>query len=236
MLRGYEAVFFDAGETLFGVYPSTGYHYEVVARRYGCLATAEQIDAIFAQVWVAHDGAAHARHQSDRDSEREWWRAVVFDVFSRVGPVSDRDALFDELYGLFNGPDIWRLYPEVIGVLKQLKALGKKIGIISNWKPGLVELCDALGLSPYMDFILTSGEFGVAKPDPRIFHAALELARVQPKSAIHIGDSLHDDVRGAVGAGLHSVLVVRNHKRIDSVPTEIPNLAIIKDLDGLLEP
>ncbi|HEX6726854.1 MAG TPA: HAD-IA family hydrolase, partial [Nitrospira sp.] len=49
-----------------------------------------------------------------------------------------------------------------------------------------------------------------AKPAPQIFQIALEKHAVDPEEALHVGDSLRDDVEGATKAGLHAVLLDRD--------------------------
>ncbi len=57
-----------------------------------------------------------------------------------------------------------------------------------------------------MGVILDSAVVGVAKPDPRIFHLALEALDVPADGTVlHVGDSLRYDVAGALAAGLQPV-------------------------------
>jgi len=58
--------------------------------------------------------------------------------------------------------------------------------------------------------VVTSSEFGARKPDPSIFAGALELAGVPAAKALHVGDSLEDDVAGARAAGIEAVLMRRD--------------------------
>ncbi len=66
-----------------------------------------------------------------------------------------------------------------------------------------------VGLSPYLDGIVTSAEVGARKPDPAIFERALALAGVPASTAMHVGDKPADDVAGARNAGIEPVLIVR---------------------------
>ena len=50
--------------------------------------------------------------------------------------------------------------------------------------------------------VIDSAVVGAAKPDPRIFHAALARAGVAPDEAVHVGDTLANDVAGARAAGI----------------------------------
>ncbi len=66
-----------------------------------------------------------------------------------------------------------------------------------------------IGLGEYFRAGLSAQEFGVGKPDARIFHAAAEAAGVQPHEVLHVGDDAALDVLGALGAGLQTVWVNR---------------------------
>ena len=60
-----------------------------------------------------------------------------------------------------------------------------------------------------MDFLLTSEEAGVTKPDVRIFEKALKIADIDRKRAVFIGDSWSVDIVGAHQAGIRSVWLNR---------------------------
>ncbi|ABB12667.1 HAD family hydrolase [Burkholderia lata] len=57
---------------------------------------------------------------------------------------------------------------------------------------------------------LSAQAFGVAKPEPGIFHAAAETLDVQPAELLHVGDDYHLDIVGALNAGLQAAWVVRD--------------------------
>ena len=61
---------------------------------------------------------------------------------------------------------------------------------------------DRVGLTPHVDEILDSHDFGVEKPDPRLFHLALAASGTDAATTVHVGDFLHIDVVGARAAGL----------------------------------
>ena len=56
--------------------------------------------------------------------------------------------------------------------------------------------------------MIDSHEAGFSKPDPRIFHAALDLMGLEPSDAWYVGDSVFHDVNGARAAGLSTALLV----------------------------
>lgn len=61
--------------------------------------------------------------------------------------------------------------------------------------------------APFFYAAVRAHEFGVAKPDPRIFHAAAQAAEVAPSEVLHVGDDSHHDVEGARGAGIAAVWI-----------------------------
>lgn len=103
------------------------------------------------------------------------------------------------------------LFDDAVGVLSALRERGHRIGIITNG-PADVQRAkvDLLGVEPLVDFVIISGEFGAAKPDPSIFREALRLGSATAPEALHVGDSLEFDVAGASAAGIRSVWVNRH--------------------------
>jgi HAD superfamily hydrolase (TIGR01549 family) len=61
---------------------------------------------------------------------------------------------------------------------------------------------EAAGLGSYFPVVLVSEEVGCEKPDPRIFALALSRLGVGPEAALHVGDSIEHDYRGARAAGI----------------------------------
>lgn len=66
-----------------------------------------------------------------------------------------------------------------------------------------------VGLAPFFVGAVSASEYGVAKPDARIFHAAANQAGVASADALHVGDDAALDVLGALGAGMQTVWVNR---------------------------
>jgi putative hydrolase of the HAD superfamily len=101
-------------------------------------------------------------------------------------------------------------YPDVEPALRALRAAGLTLVVTSNWDCSLGDWLDPLGLLELVDGVVTSAVVGVAKPDPAPFRRALELAGVEADQAVHVGDSLENDVAGARAAGIRAVLLARD--------------------------
>ena len=66
-----------------------------------------------------------------------------------------------------------------------------------------------VGIDRFFRAAVSAREFGVGKPDPRIFHAAAGAVDVRPQDVLHVGDDATLDVVGAVNAGMQAVWVNR---------------------------
>jgi putative hydrolase of the HAD superfamily len=95
--------------------------------------------------------------------------------------------------------------------LPALAALGDHVlVVVSNWDCSLADWLGPAGLLDRVEAVVTSAEVGVAKPGRAIFERALELAGARAADAVHVGDSLDNDVAGALAAGIRPVLVARD--------------------------
>ena len=84
---------------------------------------------------------------------------------------------------------------------------------------------------------VSSGDVGISKPDPAIFHMALEQAGcTPPEDAVMIGDRLDNDVRPAKALGFGTVRILQGPGRFQQPrdDAEIPD-ATVADLDELAE-
>ena len=101
------------------------------------------------------------------------------------------------------------LFDDVIPALDALRKRSLTIGILSNVQRDSSKLLDDLGLTPYIDVLMTSREANADKPEPAIFLAALERANVDAAEAIHVGDQYNVDVAGAKRVNIRPLLLDR---------------------------
>jgi FMN hydrolase / 5-amino-6-(5-phospho-D-ribitylamino)uracil phosphatase len=66
-----------------------------------------------------------------------------------------------------------------------------------------------IGLGEFFRASISAREFGVGKPDPRIFHAAAGAVDVAVGEVLHVGDDTTLDMLGALNAGMHAAWVNR---------------------------
>jgi putative hydrolase of the HAD superfamily len=77
---------------------------------------------------------------------------------------------------------------------------------------------------------VTNGEsIGIKKPNPKIFHYALEIAGTQAKQSIMIGDGFEADILGAMNVGMDVVFFGTNKEESIVEVKQISNLIQLKD-------
>lgn len=104
----------------------------------------------------------------------------------------------------------FRAFADAAPALAAARAAGvRRVVVVSNWDASLPEVLAQVGLAGAVDDVVTSASIGAAKPDPAIFAAALGRAGAAPAEALHVGDSVAEDVAGARAAGVQPVLLDR---------------------------
>lgn len=99
-------------------------------------------------------------------------------------------------------------YPFTIPTLKNLKANGFKLGLITNGKPGLQERkLEMLGLDSIFDRVLVSGQYNCPKPDTTAFKMMAEWLSLKPSEMMYVGDNPLNDVDASRKAGYIPVYV-----------------------------
>jgi putative hydrolase of the HAD superfamily len=121
-------------------------------------------------------------------------------------------------------------YPDVVPALRELRSAGWRLVIASNWDCSLPDWLAPLGLLELVDGVATSADVGAVKPDPAVFRRALELAGVPASQAVHVGDSLENDVAGARAAGIRPLLLARS----GDPPAGVEALRSLADLPSLI--
>jgi len=205
---GVELLSLDAGNTVIFL------DHARVARLLGDLGHATD-----AATLVRTEGEAKRLQTEDRLVDVRWpndaapgarsWGRMVGTFVARAGvPAEDLPRVVASLWDEHVRKNLWSVVPEGMGAaLDRARGRGVKVVIVSNSEGMLAPLFEQLGLAGHFDLILDSGKLGVEKPDPRIFHAALEPFGVKPASALHLGDSMATDIDGARNAGLRCALV-----------------------------
>ena len=226
-------IFFDAAETLFHIQGSVADIYLTHAVQHGFRQTSDS-QASIAQAFrrAFHDAPPPVFAATDpvklKQCERLWWFDIVHSVFYRVGMFERFDEFFDQVFRVFEDPRSWALFPETRTVLTRLREEGFELGIVSNFDSRIFAVMRGLGIDGFFDSVTIASLAQAAKPAPKIFRIALEKHAIDPGEAMHVGDSVPDDVEGAAKAGLTGVLLDRSGR------LQVSGCHVIRTLEELL--
>ena len=102
---------------------------------------------------------------------------------------------------------------DVVFVLTELRKRGLKTGLISNCSPVTEELWGQTPFPPLFNVTIFSTSAGIRKPDPRIFHLALDRLGVEGKDCMYIGDGDSNELTGAWEMGMHTVMISVDYEK-----------------------
>ncbi len=100
--------------------------------------------------------------------------------------------------------------PGACEVLTELKSR-YKLGIITNgYSDCQRDKIVAVGIAPYFDDILVSGDVPYEKPDPEIFYLSCSRLKVDPEEMIYVGDYFPNDIAGALAAKIKPIWITED--------------------------
>lgn len=137
---------------------------------------------------LAPTGTASHHAWEHRDLDPVLHRDVYLHVLRETG-LPDEHA--ESVYRRTIDPAEWQVYPDTVGVLKALRDKGIRTAVVSNIAWDIREVLQPAGA--HADEYVLSFEVGAAKPDLRIFEAALTRLGVDAADALMVGDSMEND-------------------------------------------
>jgi len=201
-----EAVIFDWGGTLTPWHNVDVRHtWLTYARAYLPQASNDQVTLLAERLHLAEDAtwvAVREHHTS----------ATIAQVFAAAGidPTGDAHARAAAAYESAWDPHTWT-DPDAEPTLRALRGRGIKTGLLSNtlWtREHHQRILDRDGIGSLFDGSVFSSEIGWAKPHPQAFRASMASVGVSdPAGVVFVGDRPFDDIHGARGAGMRTVLV-----------------------------
>jgi len=220
------AVLFDVDFTLAKPGPDLGPDgYRRMGERYGLVldparypeARAAAVESLERHPELLHD--------------EELWVAFTERIIRGMG--GDSDAAREiavEMTRLWERSENFDLYDDVLPVMDELRTHGLKLGLVSNSAREIDDFVAHHALD--VDCALTSRSHGWTKPHESIFRAALELLGVRPAEAAMVGDSVEDDVEGALALGMRAFLIDREGRYPEAVDA-LPDLWALPAALGL---
>lgn len=220
------AVVFDVDFTIARPGPDLGPEgYRRLGARYGLeLDPARYDDARRAALADLH------RHP-ELDHDEEVWVRFTQRIVEGMGGDGDTYGCAVEMTRAWEHAHHFDLFDDVLPTLAWLRGRGLKLGLLSNTARDLDLFVAHHGLS--VDAVLTSRLHGKTKPHEAIFLRMLELLGVSPGEAAMVGDTLEDDVEGAIAVGMRAVLVDRDgrYPGRDGRLDDLRGLGVVLGLD-----
>jgi putative hydrolase of the HAD superfamily len=211
-----QLILLDAVGTLFGVRDSVGQIYSEMASKHGVTCAPELLNKYFFIAFKnAPPGIFPDLPTADIPAaEYRWWREINRQTFAAAGvwaQFTDFDVFFKDLYEYFATPAAWTIYPDTIAALTSWQQAGVTLAVLSNFDSRLYTVLKGLDLHQYFSTVTISTEVNAAKPQAKIFTAALGKHDCLPQSAWHIGDSLEEDYLGAASVGITAIWLNRHN-------------------------
>ena len=133
-------------------------------------------------------------------------RLIRFQILLELAglPIAEAPAMADCYWSTLL--DRMEAEPGAAETLRALRSMGLRVGVGTNMTADRqFEKLERLGLLRELDFLVSSEELGVEKPDPRLFALCAEKAGAAPEACCFVGDSLEKDALAALRAGLRGV-------------------------------
>jgi putative hydrolase of the HAD superfamily len=206
--RELQAVIFDWGGTLTR-WHDVDFHAESLALSQAVVNAAHHSPA---EITARLHEAGNAVWGRSRDHQQS---ATIADLFDEAGLEHDPELLsaYYEFWEPHTATD-----PECGPMLEELRAMGLKVGVLSNtiwpreWHVGFFERD---GVYDLVDGDVYTSEIPWTKPSARAFAAAMDAVGVDdPAACVYVGDRLYDDIWGAHQAGLRAI-----HVPLSTIPT-----------------
>ena len=200
-------VVFDATGTLIEATETVGEVYQRVALEHGIRVGAWRLEDAFGRVLrqAPPRGVEGANEQIRRDGEVEWW----FELIRQTFQAADSSVLFDDfgsfaqtLFDAYRVPTAWRVRDGVLPLLSKLRDRGRPMTVVSNFDYRLLEILEALELTPFFISIELPCKHGARKPDPSLFEAAGRSLGRAITDLVYIGDDSPERLTAIRGHGL----------------------------------
>jgi HAD superfamily hydrolase (TIGR01662 family) len=170
------------------------------------------------------------RHPELEHDDEIWFRFTERIVRDMGGDADSAYACAVEITRGWERHENFELYDDVPDALAALRSAGLRIGLVSNSARDVREFAGHHGLE--VDAGISSFHHGRTKPHASIFRAVLELLGVEPGEAAMVGDTIADDIEGALALGMRAILVDRERRHEDFEP-RVESLSELPTLLGL---
>jgi HAD superfamily hydrolase (TIGR01549 family) len=196
------AVVFDVDFTIAKPGPDLGPEgYRRLGERYGLVLEPSRYEEARKAALV------DLKRHPELDHDEEIWIRFTQRIIEGMGGAGDTYAAAAEMEGAWALAHHFELYEDALPTLEALRERGLAVALLSNSARDLDAFVAHHGI--VVDAVLTSRAHGKTKPHETIFRRMLDLLGVAANEALMVGDTVEDDVEGALAVGMRAVLVDR---------------------------
>ena len=161
---------------------------------------------------------------------KDFWEVTEDSLDKSMKVFNIQSSMRNELLDLYKKLSV---FPEVLGVLEDLKKRKFKLCILSNGTPALLnELVNTNNLNDFFDNVFSVEQVGVYKPDSRVYDIPLKKYKIKKKEVVFLSANTWD-ISGGGNFGYNTIWVNRNNNVFDNLDF-IPKNQIV-GLKGLLD-
>jgi putative hydrolase of the HAD superfamily len=168
------------------------------------------------------------RHPELEHDDENWFRFTERIVRGMGGEADSAYSCAVEITRAWERHENFELYDDVPDTLAALRSVGLRLGLVSNSARDVREFARHHALE--VDAGISSFHHGRSKPHESIFRAVLDLLEVDPPEAAMVGDTIADDIEGALALGMRAILLDRERVH----PDFEPRIETLNELPGAL--
>lgn len=195
-------VFFDLDHTLWDFEKNSALAFHRVFEKHNM-----QLDiSRFLSVYEDINHEYWKLYREEKITKQELRRGRLNDTFSQLRlsfPVEIIDSLADAY--IYHLPDNNHLFSGTIELLDYLHPSYNLHIITNGFEEVQYKKLKNSNIDGYFKTITNSERVGVKKPNPKIFHYALDIAGTNPGKSVMIGDNLEADILGAEAVGMKTI-------------------------------
>ena len=228
-MKTYQHIFFDLDRTLWDFDAAAEVAFERIYEKYDLKSLGIPSAHEFHQVYHPLNERLWELYRENKITKDDLNRTRFVLPLEHYGihDTALADRLSDDY--VYWSPRIVRLIPGTMELLEYLKPKYHLHLITNGFQEVQHTKLNGSGMTPFFDTLTVSEEVGVKKPNPEIFHYALNKANAKPQESLMIGDEMAVDIDGARAAGIDQVFFNPNGEHVGGERTyEVKSLLDIK--------
>ena len=218
-MQNIKAIIFDAYGTLFDINSAAEKCKDKIGNKWEGFANCWRTTQL-EYTWL----------RSLMNRHKDFWQVTEDSLDKSMNAFKIDSSMRSELLNLYK---ILSAFPEVKGVLNNLKEKNYKLAILSNGTPTLLnELVKSNNLDNFFDDIFSIEEVGIYKPNSRVYDMPVKKYQIQKNEVAFLSANTWD-VSGGGNYGYNAVWVNRNNNIFDNLDYQPKHQ--VKQLGELLD-